>query len=90
MTAPTTNPHAAKPAPEPRAADDEESITLPRQELQALVHDLRNHLNSMLMNAGVLAMHCGAGEKVSRLSGQVEADGAKCALALKTISDRYL
>ena len=90
MTAPTTNPPAAKPAPDPRAPDGGDTVTLPRRELQALVHDLRNHLNSMLMNAGVMAVHCGAGEKVSRLSAQVEADGAKCAQALTTISDRYL
>ena len=81
MTSPTPR-RAAEPAPEAIAASRPapgERVTIPRQELQAVLHDLRNHLNSMLMNAGVLASHCRTNEKAARYAAQLEDDGDKCA-----------
>lgn len=92
MTSPTPR-RAAKPAPEGMAAPRPppgETVTIPHRELQVLVHDLRNHLNSMLMNAGVLASHCRADAKAAQHAAQLEDDGEKCAQALRDLSDRYL
>lgn len=92
MTSPTPR-RAAEPAPDAITASRSppgERVTIPRQELQAVVHDLRNHLNSMLMNAGVLASHCRTNEKAARHAAQLEDDGEKCAQALRDLADRYL
>jgi hypothetical protein len=92
MTAPTPR-RAAKPAPEGIAVSRPppgELVTIPRQELQALVHDLRNHLNSMLMNGGVLAAHCRSNEKAAHHAALLEEDGDRCAQALRKLSDTYL
>jgi hypothetical protein len=92
MNAPTRR-LDAKPAPEGLAVSRPppgELVTIPRQELQALVHDIRNHLNSMLMNAGVLAVQSRANPSSARHAAQLEDDGEKCAQALRNLSDRYL
>jgi hypothetical protein len=88
MASSTRHP-AAKPAPEHRAAPGDR-VTLPREELQVLVHDLRNHLNSLLMNAGAVAALCRDGGRAERFVTQIETDGEKCAQALRDLSDRYL
>jgi hypothetical protein len=91
MTA-STRPHAAKPAPERpgEVSAPGPTVTLPREELQVLVHDLRNHLNSLLMNAGAVAAMCKDGGRAERFVTQLESDGEKCAQALRDLSDRYL
>lgn len=88
MASSTRHP-AAKPAPEHHGAPGDR-VTLPREELQVLVHDLRNHLNSLLMNAGAVAALCRDGGRAERFVTQIETDGEKCAQALRDLSDRYL
>lgn len=82
-------PLASKPEPE-AGTPPADTVLVPRPELQALVHDLRNHINSMLMNAGVLATLCNGHPKAARYAAQLEDDGERCAQALRDVSDRYL
>lgn len=61
-----------------------------RDELQAMVHELRNGLNSVLMNAGVLAAVCRDRPEMRRHIAQIESDGQRCAQCLQALSDRHL
>ena len=96
MTVPNVGRSTTKPEPEsdperpapPSPADD--VVQMPREALQALVHDLRNHLNTILMNAGVVARLCEDKQRVARYVAQFEQEGERCAHALKAISDEYL
>jgi hypothetical protein len=65
-------------------------VTLPREELRRLVHDLRNHVNSLMMNAGAVAALCKEGDRVARFVAHIEDDGERCAQTLRKLSDLYL
>jgi hypothetical protein len=94
MTVPNVG-RSTKPAPD-SSPDDRargqsgDIVEMPREALQALIHDLRNHLNSILMNAGVAARLCEDRERVARYVTQFEKEGELCAEALQAISDEYL
>lgn len=65
-------------------------VQIPREELQTVIHDLRNHLNSLLMNAGVVAAACKDRERFGRYIEQFEREGERCAEELQGLSDRHL
>lgn len=52
-------------------------LTLSRETLLVVEHQLRNHLNSLLMNAAVLSLRSGAPESDPTLE-QMENDGRRC------------
>ena len=52
-------------------------LTLSRETLIVVEHQLRNHLNSLLMNAGVLSLHAGINGRDPVLE-QMESDGQRC------------
>ena len=52
-------------------------VTLSRETLLMVEHQLRNHLNSLLMNAGVLSLHAGINGHDPVLE-QMESDGKRC------------
>ena len=52
-------------------------LTLSRETLIVVEHQLRNHLNSLLMNAGVLSLHAGVNGRDPVLE-QMESDGQRC------------
>lgn len=96
MTVPTRDP-SMKPAPEaeavardPMRAEDPDALLVSRAALQAMVHDLRNHLNTILMNAGVVARLCEDREKAARFVANFEQEGERAANTLRAVSDRYL
>jgi hypothetical protein len=92
MTIPAAKRAKPPPAAEATTAErgDTEIVRIPRDELQALIHDLRNHLNSLLMNAGVVAAACPDRQRYGRYIEQVEQEGERCAEALRGLSDRHL
>ena len=65
-------------------------VQMPRETLQRMIHDLRNQLNTILMNAGVAARMCEDRERVARYVAQFEKEGERCAETLQAISDDYL
>ena len=66
---------AVDPAPLP-------SVSLAQDALVALEHRLRNHLNSLLMNAGVLALSCDSGPDLDPYVEQMQADAQSCLAVL--------
>lgn len=52
-------------------------LSLSRETLLVVEHQIRNHLNSLLMNAAVLSLHVGAAGPDPVLE-QMEADGQRC------------
>jgi hypothetical protein len=52
-------------------------LTLSRETLLVVEHQLRNHLNSLLMNAAVLSLHAGINGHDPVLE-QMETDGQRC------------
>lgn len=52
-------------------------LTLSRETLLVVEHQVRNHLNSLLMNAAVLSLHAGANGPDPVLE-QMEIDGQRC------------
>lgn len=52
-------------------------LTLSRETLLVVEHQVRNHLNSLLMNAAVLSLHAGANGPDPVLE-QMESDGQRC------------
>jgi hypothetical protein len=63
------------------------TVTLTREALLAVEHRLRNHLNSLLMNAGMLAMGAGHGPATDPFVEQMEADGQDCLAVLRLLVD---
>lgn len=96
MTAPnvdrstTRAPDAGTGAGPASRGDDADAVRIPREDLRRLVHDLRNQLNSILMNAGVATRLCGDRERMARHVAQFETEGERCAQTLQSIADRYL
>lgn len=66
-------PFLAASGPEPR----DPWLTLSRETLLVVEHQVRNHLNSLLMNAGVLSLHAGINGRDPVLE-QMESDGQRC------------
>lgn len=66
----------------------ERVVTLPRELLLAVEHQLRNHLNSLLMNAAVVSLRCGDPGGMDPYLDQMECDGQNCLELLRWISDR--
>jgi signal transduction histidine kinase len=58
-----------------------------RSSLSRHLHDLRNALNSLLMNAAVLAAKLPPAERENRFARQVQVDGERCAALLQALSD---
>lgn len=52
-------------------------VALSRETLLVVEHQVRNHLNSLLMNAAVLSLHTGA-EGPDPVLEQMESDGKRC------------
>lgn len=65
-------------------------VFVAREDLRRFVHDVRNALNSMLMNAGVVASAERARPDLASFVEQMERSGAACAARLRQLSDRYL
>lgn len=66
----------------------ERVVTLPRELLLAVEHQLRNHLNSLLMNAAVVNLKCSGQGGLDQYLDQMECDGRNCLELLRRISDR--
>lgn len=91
MTPHTPRSTRPPPAPDPAALGEaNEPLPITREELEVLVHDLRNHLNSLLMNAAVIASACPDRARLGHFIDQVERDGERCAEALQRVADRHL
>ena len=58
-----------------------------REQLSRAIHDLRNGLNSLLMNAAVLAAKLPPADRDGRFARQVQADGDRCATLLQALAD---
>jgi len=58
------------------------SLCIDRDTLVAMEHQLRNHLNSLLMNASALVLQFGRHEDLDRYVDQMQSDGDKCASVL--------
>ena len=54
-----------------------------REQLSRAIHDLRNGLNSLLMNAAVLAAKLPPADRDGRFARQVQAAGDRCATLLQ-------
>jgi signal transduction histidine kinase len=54
-------------------------MTTPERTTDQLVHELRNRLNSLLMNAAVLRSRLPDGERDSLYARHLEHDGLRCA-----------
>ena len=61
-------------------------VALPRETLLAVEHQLRNHLNSLQMNAAALAMNCDGRAGLEPYLDQMECDGQNCLQVLRWIS----
>lgn len=53
-------------------------VTLPQATVVDVEHQLRNHLNSLLMNAGVLGLRCDDRADTRAVLDQMESDAAGC------------
>lgn len=53
-------------------------VTLSRETLVVVEHQVRNFLNSLLMNAAVLSLHAGRGNEPDPVLEQIESDGQRC------------
>ena len=60
---------------------------LDRADASRKIHDLRNGLNSLLMNAAVMAVKLPPAEREGRFAQQVQADGERCAALLQELSE---
>jgi hypothetical protein len=74
--------------PEGAAGDADRAVILPRETLLAVEHQLRNHLNSLLMNAAAITLKCDEHGDLAQYLDQMESDGQSCLDLLHWISDR--
>lgn len=71
-----------------RAADaGRPAHLIDRDDVAQRLHDLRNALNSLLMNAAVVNTKLPAAEREGRFALQVQADGERCAKLLQELAD---
>ncbi|KFN50165.1 hypothetical protein [Arenimonas composti] len=66
----------------PGAADDETAASAAR-----LLHDLRNRLGSLLLNAEVLIARLPEGERESASARHLVADGRRCAALIMQLEE---
>ena len=60
---------------------------LDRTDASQKIHDLRNGLNSLLMNVAVLTTKLAPADREGRFAMQVQADGERCAALLQSLND---
>lgn len=65
-------------------------LQIDAETLARRLHDLRNGLNSLLMNAAVLAAKLPPAERDGRFARQVQADGERCAALLQDLAAAVL
>lgn len=53
-------------------------VTLPGRTVAEVEHQLRNHLNSLFMNAGVLGLRCEDRTDIAPILDQMESDAVGC------------
>ena len=75
------------PRKEPDGGDAGGSVSVDRDLVSRTIHDLRNGLNSLLMNAAVVAAKLPPPERDGRFARQVQADGDRCATLLQALAD---
>ena len=63
------------------------AVSVDRDLVSRTIHDLRNGLNSLLMNAAVLAAKLPPADRDGRFARQVQADGDRCATLLQALAD---
>jgi hypothetical protein len=68
--------------------DVDRVVILPRETLLAVEHQLRNHLNSLLMNAAAITLKCDEHGDLAQYLVQMESDSQSCLDLLHWISDR--
>ena len=63
------------------------AVSVDRDLVSRTIHDLRNGLNSLLMNAAVLAGKLPPADRDGRFALQLQADGERCAALLQAFCD---
>lgn len=71
----------------PLAHDASGAVLVDHAEVRRLIHDLRNGLNTLLLNASVLARAAAGQPALARSSGYIEDAGAACADQLNRLSE---
>lgn len=66
------------------------AVLVPRAILDKYIHDLRNRLGSLLMNAHVLCSRLPEQARSSRFAENIDQDGQACAEQLRRLSDVVL
>lgn len=90
MTAPSKTTSMPRTPADLPAALTADTPAISRAELRVFVHELRNHLNSLLMNAAVVSSACTDRERLGRYLDQIDVEGQRCADALHRLAERYL
>lgn len=67
--------------------DGDAVALLPRDEIGRHIHDLRNALNSLLMNVAVIATKLPPKDRAGRFATQAQADGERCAARLQALAE---
>lgn len=62
-------------------------MTIPENVPERLLHELRNRLNSLLMNAAVLRDRLPADERDSSFVRHLEEDGERCAALIHRLDE---
>jgi hypothetical protein len=63
------------------------AVLVDRDMVSQRIHDLRNGLNSLLMNVAVLGTKLPESERHGRFASQVQVDGERCAALLQELAD---
>ena len=63
------------------------AVLVDRDAVSQRIHDLRNGLNSLLMNVAVLGTRLPEAERQGRFAKQVQIDGERCATLLQALAD---
>jgi hypothetical protein len=71
----------------PLAPDARGAVLVDHAEVRRLIHDLRNGLNTLLLNASLLARAAGNKPAIVRSAGFLENAGAACADHLNRLSE---
>lgn len=71
----------------PDGDDAGASVSVDRELVSRTIHDLRNGLNSLLMNVAVLAGKLPPADREGRFALQAQADGERCATLLQALCD---
>jgi hypothetical protein len=68
-------------------AGDGPAVLVDRDDVAVRIHDLRNGLNSLLMNVAVMTTKLPPEERSGRFATQAQADGERCAALLQALAD---